>query len=67
MAIRTGLGDLLKPLNSEYGKATKGWGYTPILGALISLFGVFLIILIQLFNGSLIVDGFHTTPWTVNK
>lgn len=67
MAIRTGLGDILKPLNSEYGKASKGWGATPIMGALILLFGVFLIILIQLFNGSLLVDGFYTTPWTEGK
>ncbi len=63
MAIRTGLGEILKPLNSEYGKAAKGWGTTPIMAVFIFLFGVFLIILIELFNGSLQVEGFHTTPW----
>ena len=63
MAIRTWLGDRLKPLNSEYGRATRGWGTTPVMGALIALFGVFLIILIQLFQGSLLIPGFYTTPW----
>ncbi|WP_218081388.1 photosystem II reaction center phosphoprotein PsbH [Anthocerotibacter panamensis] len=63
MAIRTWLGDRLKPLNSEYGKASPGWGTTPVMGALIVLFGLFLIIIIQLFNGSLVIDGFKTTPW----
>jgi len=67
MAIRTWLGDTLKPLNSEYGRATKGWGTTPVRGALIALFGVFLVIIIELFNGSLIVEGFHSTPWTSQK
>jgi len=33
------------------------------MGALIVLFGLFLIIIIALFNGSVIVPGFHTTPW----
>ncbi|MGF1588417.1 MAG: photosystem II reaction center phosphoprotein PsbH [Pleurocapsa sp.] len=55
-----------KSINSEAGKVTRGWGTTPIMAGIIFLFVLFLLIMVQIVNSSILLAGMDV-DWTSLK
>ena len=59
MGQKTPLGSLLKSIgNSGQGKVVAGWGAVPVMALVGVLLLVFVVILLQIYNQSLLLQGF---------
>ena len=59
MGQKTPLGSLLKSSgNSGQGKVVAGWGAVPVMALVGVLLLVFLVIMLQIYNQSLLLQGF---------
>ena len=63
MSQKTPIGSILKSIgNSDQGKVVPGWGPTPAMAFIGVLLLVFIVIMLQIYNQSLLLQGF-TVDW----
>ncbi len=55
---------LFRQLNADSGKVVRGWGTAPLMGGLMLLFLIFLLIILQIANASVLLEGIDVN-WTV--
>lgn len=55
---------ILRQLNSDAGKVVRGWGTAPWMGLLMVLFFLFLLIILQIYNASIQLEGV-AVDWSV--
>ncbi|WP_449274564.1 photosystem II reaction center phosphoprotein PsbH [Kovacikia minuta] len=58
---------LLRNLNSSAGRVTPGWGTTPLMAILMLLFFVFLLIILQVYNASILLEGVNVDWSALNN
>ena len=67
MGQKTALGTLLKSIgNSGQGKVVPGWGAVPVMAFVGAMLLVFLVIMLQIYNESLLLQGFSVNWNGVN-
>ena len=63
MGQKTVIGSVLKRIgNNGQGKVVPGWGATPVMASIGVLLLIFLVIMLQVYNQSLLLEGF-TVDW----
>ena len=59
MGQKTALGSLLKRIgNSGQGKVVPGWGATPVMAFIGAMLIIFLVIMLNIYNESVLLQGF---------
>ncbi len=59
MGQKTAIGSLLKSIgNSGQGKVVPGWGAVPVMAFVGCLLLVFLVLMLQIYNESILMQGF---------